>query len=181
MQGKNDNSADEKLENIEIQKLTLAEVVFDQFLDRFRWLLDRACLQVKSFGGIISEAISGFYSDMKDQQDQYNCMYNLMISEIFQLKKFNQKKVVKDMLFDPNQKQTRIQCCDLIAEELNQYNGIYLDDSQTLYHSVRNLFCLAYRQDSLSLIAKIMKYQIFISLKKQNPSLNLDDPFKLYE
>jgi len=41
--------------------------MFLTFTDRFKFLLEKALLQVKTFSSIISEAISGFYSDMKGQ------------------------------------------------------------------------------------------------------------------
>ena len=59
----------------------------------FKWLLEKSLDQIKIFGIIIQDIITGFYGDMRQIPNQQMCMTNLMISEIFRMGKVVEAKI----------------------------------------------------------------------------------------
>lgn len=98
---------------------------------------------------------------MQHIQNQENCMYNLMISEIFRIKQVPQNYMAKPLepqLEDESQKMINLQF----------YNGQFQADPQSLYEVVRNLYSLSLRQEILILIANITNYQAYLKHKEEH-------------
>lgn len=71
----------------DLEAIQLYEIMDVTAQDIFKWHLDRCILQIKSFGKISMSIITSFYGDMHSNPNQESCMYNLMISEIFMIRK----------------------------------------------------------------------------------------------
>lgn len=66
------------------EDIQLWEVYDDNARNIFCWHLDKAMTQIKSFGMIIHNIITSFYGDMPSKPYYENCMFNLLISELFE-------------------------------------------------------------------------------------------------
>jgi len=77
-------------------------------------------------------------------------MYNLMISEIFRVKKQPNSKSVVDNKKTLNKQLSSFEKCldlddDSSLENLRYYNGLFDPESSSIYQSVRNLYSLSHR------------------------------------
>lgn len=77
----------------------MCDINNDEMQDAFGWHLERAIIQIKSFAKIIHNIIVSFYGDMQSAENQENCMFNLMVSEIFE-----QREKIYSSVFQENLK-----------------------------------------------------------------------------
>lgn len=87
-------------------------------------------------------------------------MYNLMISEIFATKKTLPSNKIGQIGHEAPSLESSID-----MNELENYNGLYDADSQSLYQSVRNLYSLSLRQHIKILITNITNYKQYLRSK----------------
>lgn len=87
-------------EEYTVDDISIVDIIDINSQNIFKFLLEKAILQIKRFGQIQQSAMSGIYGEMEQKANNSNRMFNLIVSQILdspvkqkaQIKRKNQEK-----------------------------------------------------------------------------------------